>query len=48
MSPTQIQKILNCLAKSNGRIKRIDEMVEADRSYTDVITQIVAVRSALN
>ena len=48
MSHTQTQKVLNRLAKIEGHIRAIHQMVEADRPCPDVIVQIVAVRSALN
>lgn len=45
---TQTKNVLNRLAKIKGHIEGIREMVEADRSCTDVVTQVVAVRASLN
>ena len=48
MSHTKTKNVLNRLARIEGHIRAIHQMVEADRPCPDVIVQIVAVRSALN
>ncbi|HEY9600088.1 MAG TPA: metal-sensitive transcriptional regulator [Allocoleopsis sp.] len=48
MSQPQTQDLLNRLARIEGHIRAIRQMVEADRSCPDVLLQIAAVRSALN
>jgi CsoR family transcriptional regulator, copper-sensing transcriptional repressor len=48
MSQPQTQELLNRLARIEGHIRAIRQMVEADRSCPDVLLQIAAVRSALN
>ena len=48
MSQHQTQDLLNRLARIEGHIRAIRQMVEADRSCPDVLLQIAAVRSALN
>jgi len=48
MSHTQTQRVLNRLARIEGHVRAISEMVQADRPCPDVLVQIVAVRSALN
>lgn len=47
MPHTQTQ-ILNRIAKVEGHVRAIYQMVEADRACPEVVVQIVAVRSALN
>jgi DNA-binding FrmR family transcriptional regulator len=42
------QKVLNRLARIEGHVRAIKRMVENDTSCPDVLTQIAAVRSALN
>jgi|UPI0005858069 CsoR family transcriptional regulator, copper-sensing transcriptional repressor len=48
MSSSQTKDVLNRLARIKGHVASIHEMVEADRSSSELILQIVAVRSALN
>lgn len=48
MAHSQTQRVLNRLAKIQGHVRAIHQMVEADRSCPEVIMQIAAVRSALN
>lgn len=48
MSQPQTQELLNRLARIEGHIRAIRQMVEADRPCPDVLLQIAAVRSALN
>ncbi len=48
MSQPQTQELLNRLARIEGHIRAIRQMVEADRACPDVLLQIAAVRSALN
>ena len=48
MSEPQNQDILNRLARIEGHVRAIRQMVEADRSCPEVLLQIAAVRSALN
>lgn len=48
MPYTQTQNVLNRLARAEGHVRAIYQMVEADRSCPEVVVQIVAVRSALN
>lgn len=48
MSSSQTKEVLNRLARIKGHVASIHEMVEADRSCSELILQIVAVRSALN
>ncbi|HEY9711507.1 MAG TPA: metal-sensitive transcriptional regulator [Oculatellaceae cyanobacterium] len=48
MSQLQTQKVLNRLARVEGHVRAIYQMVQADRSCPEVLVQIVAVRSALN
>ncbi len=47
MSQPQTQDILNRLARIEGHIRAIRQMVEADRSCPEILLQIAAVRSAL-
>ena len=42
------QQVLNRLARIEGHVRAIKRMVEEDTSCPDVLTQIAAVRSALN
>lgn len=48
MSETQTQELLSRLAKIEGHIRAIRQMVESGRSCPEVLLQIAAVRSALN
>lgn len=48
MSQPQTQDLLNRLARIEGHVRAIRQMVEADRDCPDVLLQIAAVRSALN
>jgi DNA-binding FrmR family transcriptional regulator len=48
MSPSQTQDLINRLARIEGHVRAIRQMVEADRPCPDVLLQIAAVRSALN
>jgi len=48
MSQPQTQDLLNRLARIEGHVRAICQMVEADRDCPDVLLQIAAVRSALN
>ncbi|HEY9607904.1 metal-sensitive transcriptional regulator [Allocoleopsis sp.] len=48
MSETQTQELLSRLAKIEGHIRAISQMVETGRSCPEVLLQIAAVRSALN
>lgn len=48
MSQPQTQDLLNRLARIEGHVRAIRQMVEADRACPDVLLQIAAVRSALN
>ena len=48
MSETQTQELLSRLAKIEGHIRAIREMVETGRSCPEVLLQIAAVRSSLN
>lgn len=48
MSETQTQELLSRLAKIEGHIRAIRQMVETGRSCPEVLLQIAAVRSALN
>lgn len=48
MTHTQTKDVLNRLARIKGHVEAIHKMVEADRDCTEVLVQIVAVRSALN
>jgi DNA-binding FrmR family transcriptional regulator len=48
MSQSQTQDLLNRLARIEGHVRAIRQMVEADRDCPDVLLQIAAVRSALN
>lgn len=48
MSQPQTQELLNRLARIEGHVRAIRQMVEADRACPDVLLQIAAVRSALN
>ena len=48
MSEPQNQDILNRLARIEGHVRAIRQMVEADRACPEVLLQIAAVRSALN
>lgn len=48
MPQPQTQELLNRLARIEGHIRAIRQMVEADRACPDVLLQIAAVRSALN
>ena len=48
MSQPQTQDLLNRLARNEGHVRAIRQMVEADRACPDVLLQIAAVRSALN
>lgn len=48
MSEPQNQEILNRLARIEGHVRAIRQMVEADRACPEVLLQIAAVRSALN
>ena len=48
MSQPQTQELLNRLARIEGHIRAIRQMVEADRACPDVLLQIASVRSALN
>jgi DNA-binding FrmR family transcriptional regulator len=48
MSQPQTQELLNRLARIEGHVRAIRQMVEADRPCPDVLLQIAAVRSALN
>ncbi len=48
MSPSQTQDLINRLARIEGHVRAIRQMVEADRPCHDVLLQIAAVRSALN
>ncbi len=48
MSESQTQELLSRLAKIEGHIRAIRQMVETDRSCPEVLLQIAAVRSALN
>ena len=42
------QQVLNRLARIEGHVRAIKRMVEEDTPCPDVLTQIAAVRSALN
>ncbi|MHB1338294.1 MAG: metal-sensing transcriptional repressor [Bellilinea sp.] len=42
------QQVLNRLARIEGHVRAIKRMVEKDTPCPDVLTQIAAVRSALN
>ncbi|HEX2981600.1 MAG TPA: metal-sensing transcriptional repressor [Anaerolineaceae bacterium] len=42
------QQVINRLARIEGHVRAIKRMVEADTPCPDVLTQIAAVRSALN
>lgn len=44
----QHQQVLNRLARIEGHVRAIKRMVEEDTPCPDVLTQIAAVRSALN
>jgi DNA-binding FrmR family transcriptional regulator len=48
MSQPQTQDLLNRLARIEGHVRAIRQMVEVDRDCPDVLLQIAAVRSALN
>lgn len=48
MTHTQTKDALNRLARIKGHVEAVYKMVQADRDCTEVIVQIVAVRSALN
>lgn len=48
MSQDQTQDLLKRLARIEGHVRAISQMVEADRSCPEVLLQIAAVRSALN
>jgi CsoR family transcriptional regulator, copper-sensing transcriptional repressor len=48
MSDPQTQELLNRLAKIEGHIRAIRQMIEAQRACPEVLLQIAAVRSALN
>lgn len=48
MADTPNQKVLNRLARVEGHVRAIYQMVETDRTCPEVVMQIVAVRSALN
>ncbi len=48
MAHTQTKDVLNRLARIKGHVEAIYKMIQADRDCTEVIVQIVAVRSALN
>lgn len=48
MAHAHTQQVLNRLARIKGHVDGISKMVEADRACPDVLTQLVAVRSALN
>lgn len=48
MSQAQTQEILNRLARIEGHMRAIRQMVEADRACPEILLQIAAVRSALN
>ncbi|MDP8966177.1 MAG: metal-sensing transcriptional repressor [Cyanobacteriota bacterium] len=48
MSQSQTQDLINRLARIEGHVRAIRQMVEADRPCPDVLLQIAAVRSALN
>lgn len=48
MSQAQTQELLNRLAKIEGHMRAVRQMVEADRACPEVLLQIAAVRSALN
>lgn len=48
MSEPQNQEILNRLARIEGHVRAIRQMIEADRACPEVLLQIAAVRSALN
>ncbi len=48
MSQPQTQDLLNRLARIEGHVRAIRQMVEADRACPEVLLQIAAVRSALN
>ncbi len=48
MPQTQTQDLLSRLAKIEGHIRAIRQMVETNRSCPEVLLQIAAVRCALN
>ncbi len=48
MSRPQTQDLLKRLARIEGHVRAIHQMVEADRSCPEILLQIAAVRSALN
>ncbi|GAB4173766.1 MAG: metal-sensing transcriptional repressor [Coleofasciculaceae cyanobacterium] len=48
MSTDQTQDLLSRLAKIEGHMRAIRQMIEANRSCPDVLLQIAAVRCAVN
>jgi CsoR family transcriptional regulator, copper-sensing transcriptional repressor len=48
MPTAQTQDLLSRLAKIEGHMRAIRQMIEANRSCPEVLLQIAAVRSALN
>jgi DNA-binding FrmR family transcriptional regulator len=48
MPTAQTQDLLSRLAKIEGHMRAIRQMIEANRSCPDVLLQIAAVRCALN
>lgn len=48
MTQPQTQDLLNRLARIEGHIRAIRQMMEEDRACPEVLLQIAAVRSALN
>ncbi|MBD2082144.1 metal-sensitive transcriptional regulator [Leptolyngbya sp. FACHB-17] len=48
MTHAHTQQVLNRLARIKGHVEAISKMVESDRPCSDVVTQVIAVRSALN
>lgn len=48
MPQPQTQELLNRLARIEGHVRAIRQMLESHRSCPEVLLQIAAVRSALN
>lgn len=46
--PPSTRQLLSRLARAEGQVRGVAQMVEADRNCVEVLTQIAAVRAALD